>query len=1226
MKLKRSLAALAALAMLFAPVGRMEELSEAITAELAEVEEFSPQAWPEEIVAIEEPPAEPYSGEDAAEADADAEPDEAAEDPEASACGAPEVIVEPGWEYDAEIGAITIPYTELPEALRFEWSFDGDAAGYAVQTAPVPEGDAQEVRSERVYTGEAAIELPAADYAEGGWYTLYVTAILEDGAEIEGWRYFRLEQREGELGVAAEAFNAGDTNPSGYSNPSSFTKRRYSGQWLWPLGNSYKNVSSWVGGRKAPAAGASTNHHGTDIPAPEGTKIYAARGGKAVNMTRQFPNFAKGLGNWVVIDHGDGWYTAYGHMSQFSSIFAKGNVVDVKTGDVIGQVGHTGTTSRDLSRGDTGDHVHFEIAYNWWGGGYYMKYGYTWDATWGTKGWEVVDSSPNSQSYTYTVPSATPVTSVKLSETSVSRDYSQSAVLKATVSPAGASQGVTWSTSNANVAKISATSGGSIYVWAINPGTATITCASTADASKKASCTFKVNSPSTLQLTGVDYPSTYVINANGYYLTYGTLASNANLKSLTSVIKNSSGGVIGSAYTKSFSGGVKRYDIKGIDSSVPFSKITSAGSYTWTLTGSDVSGRSVTLSLKFNAVKSGNRVISGAAGAYAPIPVSSISLSKASVALNRSRGETVTLTATVLPANAANKSVKWTSSNGSVASVSNGKITPVGKGSATITCVAADGSGAKATCAVTVSEDVKVSAISLSKASVALNRSRGETATLTATVLPANAANKSVKWTSSNGSVASVSNGKITPVGRGSATITCTAADGSGAKATCAVTVSDDVKVSSIALSRSALTLKVGASEKLTASLSPADATNKGVRWSSGNSPVATVDSSGRVSAVAPGSATITCAAADGSGAKATCAVVVEAEGVRFAGFSEDEVALTEGETCELDIVTDPAEARSQLLKGAAVTVVGSCIRAELVDGERVRIRALSAGSADCVLWSEMKDANGRRISLTCKVTVEWAKKPSKVIVAPSTGDDELAIGASVRLEAAFRPEGAWSELRWSSSNKKIATVDERGRVTGHKAGTATITAKASYGGKKGSFKIRVFDPTLPTGVELSESGTVRLSLYGELQLEGALQPDTAQSELKWSSSNKKVASVDECGTVVPKKTGTATITVKTRNGKKDSVKVKVFDPLAPERVELEESGTLALEVGDEWALSAVITPDTASGAQLTWTSSNRKVATVDALGNIVAKKKGSATITVKAKNGKKDSVKVKVR
>ena len=146
-------------------------------------------------------------------------------------------------------------------------------------------------------------------------------------------------------------------------------------------------------------------------------------------------------------------------------------------------------------------------------------------------------------------------------------------------------------------------------------------------------------------------------------------------------------------------------------------------------------------------------------------------------------GDNATLIATVNPSNATDKSVTWSSSNPSVATVSNGKVTAVGTGSATITAAAG---GKSASCAVTVSAaNVVVTGVTLSQTSLALNP--GGSATLTATVSPSNATDKSVTWSSSNPSVATVSNGKVTAVGAGSATITATA----GSKSvSCAVTVS----------------------------------------------------------------------------------------------------------------------------------------------------------------------------------------------------------------------------------------------------------------------------------------------------------------------------------------------------------------------------------------------------------------------------------------------------
>ena len=163
---------------------------------------------------------------------------------------------------------------------------------------------------------------------------------------------------------------------------------------------------------------------------------------------------------------------------------------------------------------------------------------------------------------------------------------------------------------------------------------------------------------------------------------------------------------------------------------------------------------------------------------------------------------------------------------------------------------------------------IEVSGVSLDQTSLTLTV--GGTASLAATVSPADATDKTVTWSSSNESVATVKNGTVTAVAVGSATITAKAGSKS---ATCSVTVSaKEVPVTGITLEPTSVTIEVGQTAKLTATVSPADATNATVTWSSSNESVATVDN-GTVTAVAEGTATITATAGDKS---ATCAVTVQ--------------------------------------------------------------------------------------------------------------------------------------------------------------------------------------------------------------------------------------------------------------------------------------------------------------------------------------------------------------
>ena len=261
------------------------------------------------------------------------------------------------------------------------------------------------------------------------------------------------------------------------------------------------------------------------------------------------------------------------------------------------------------------------------------------------------------------------------------------------------------------------------------------------------------------------------------------------------------------------------------------------------------------------------------------VDVTGVSLNKNSLSLEKGSNET--LIATVTPSNATNKNVTWSSSNTSVATVnSSGKVTAVKAGTATITVTTEDG-GKTATCSVTVTDPViSVTGVSLNKNSLSLEKGSNET--LIATITQSNATNKNVTWRSSNTSIATVnSSGKVTAVKAGTATITVTTEDG-GKTATCNVTVTDSdisitdpvISVTGVSLNKNSLSLEKGSDETLIATVTPSNATNKNVTWRSSNTSVATVNSSGKVTAVKAGTATITVTTEDG-GKTATCFITV---------------------------------------------------------------------------------------------------------------------------------------------------------------------------------------------------------------------------------------------------------------------------------------------------------------------------------------------------------------
>lgn len=230
-------------------------------------------------------------------------------------------------------------------------------------------------------------------------------------------------------------------------------------------------------------------------------------------------------------------------------------------------------------------------------------------------------------------------------------------------------------------------------------------------------------------------------------------------------------------------------------------------------------------------------------------------------------GETKNLMVVFTPSNATNKNVTWESSNTAVATVADGVVTAVGKGTATITVTTADGNHT-ATCEVTVK--IPVSRVTLNPTSTALVV--GNTKQLTATVAPANADDSTLVWTSGNAKVATVDqNGLVTAVGAGTTTITATAG---GKSATCTVTVTaKPVPIETIALRDAAVS--VGGTIQLEPVFTPADTTQRDVIWTSSDRTTATVDANGRVRGVAEGKVTITVTSTADRNITASCTVTV---------------------------------------------------------------------------------------------------------------------------------------------------------------------------------------------------------------------------------------------------------------------------------------------------------------------------------------------------------------
>lgn len=238
-------------------------------------------------------------------------------------------------------------------------------------------------------------------------------------------------------------------------------------------------------------------------------------------------------------------------------------------------------------------------------------------------------------------------------------------------------------------------------------------------------------------------------------------------------------------------------------------------------------------------------------------------------------GATVKLAAPILPETTTNQSIRWSSENENVVIVNqSGIIKTLSVGTSHITATTLDGTNLSAICLITV-VPIKIESLVLNPSYV--NGQEGEHAQIVVTVLPENATNKTIAWSSSDERVATVdSEGVVSLLKEGTATITASSTDESGVSASCNITVlMPEILVSSISLNPDSVDGKEGGQIQINATVLPEDAINKTISWGSSDETVATVDGTGLISLLKKGTAIITATATDGSGVSAECAVVV---------------------------------------------------------------------------------------------------------------------------------------------------------------------------------------------------------------------------------------------------------------------------------------------------------------------------------------------------------------
>lgn len=586
------------------------------------------------------------------------------------------------------------------------------------------------------------------------------------------------------------------------------------------------------------------------------------------------------------------------------------------------------------------------------------------------------------------------------------------------------------------------------------------------------------------------------------------------------------------------------------------------------------------------------------------VPVTGITMSRTRVEASLSVGN-YQLSYTITPSGAGvNQNVIWESSNPAVATVDqNGFVTFVSPGKATIIAQTVDtGTDGSliATCEFYINDPVVSVSIDYNDVTLKI----GDTFRLTAEVLPSTATDKSVTWISSNTNVVTIDeNGLLTAVGSGNAAILCQSND-SGVTAMCNVSVYQAVE--NIELSITSISVRKGTIFWIYGAAKPDNAVNKTIVWSSSDESIATVDQTGMVTAVSPGECSIIATSED-SGVISKCILTVT-EPVTGIELNYTQMEMMKGDQFLLIPTITPIDADNK-----SVTFTSTDETVATVSDQGV-VTGVKGGN--CIIIVTTVE---RGLIASCQVVVNEFVTSIKI---DSTGP-YLNKGNSRYLTAKLIPDSATNKgVVWSSSDKNILTVDNKGKITGVNYGEAIVTATAADGsGLFDTVKIRVIKPVSTITVS---PATVTVLEGKETTVKAAVSPSDASIRgITWSSSNPEIASVDFNGTIYGVKAGVCYVYATSEDGNEivGTCKVTVRKAVPATTVRINSSKVVLLP-GQTRELSVRLSPANSTDG-VRWVSDDTSVATVDKNGNIKAKGQGNCAIYCVSDSGVESSCEI---
>lgn len=759
------------------------------------------------------------------------------------------------------------------------------------------------------------------------------------------------------------------------------------------------------------------------------------------------------------------------------------------------------------------------------------------------------------------------VTGIQLNTTGITRysDNLGTVQLNHTVLPSNAyNKQVTWKSTNTNVATVTDTG----LVTLKGVGSAEIVCSSVSNPKVTGVCKVTIHQA----VTGIklDKTSKLITNTdlNPITLIPTVFPSNAYNKSLTWESSNSA------VATVSASGVVTP---KALGKAV--------------ITCRSVSSPQIATTFNLEVVQA----------------VTGIALNESAVTRYSDEKNPILLAPTIMPGDAYNKSVTWETSDPKVVTVSDtGKVTVVAAGKATVTCRSVSNPYVTAKCSFNILQ--AVTNITVDKTSVESTTDEINPTYLHCTVYPANAYNKSVTWSTSDSKVAEVTpDGIVTIKGAGTAEIRCTSVSQPYISGVCTVHV--ELAVRGMQLSESSIVCYSRQKDdlQLIAYIDGVANHDRGLTWTASNPEVASVSDSGIVKINGLGESTISCTSQSNTDVSAQCLVTI--------------LQSVESITLNENLITRDTNHLNPLQLSAAVGPTNAANKQLIWESSNPDVAAVSdegtilfTGAGTAVITC--RSASDPDVKDTCEVTI------NQVVSEVELNYRELSVyrneEGTIQLTAYVRPYHAQNRgVTWSSSASNVATVSDSGVITVNGVGDTVITC-ASVSNPEIMAECTVHVLQEVSAITLDRTEMQLFSNTAEpVQLTATIQPgNAADKTLVWQSSDESVVSVTDNGLVTVCGLGTAVVFCHSPSNQNARAECIFTVDQEAREILLNTTDLECYNDGDVTIqLTANVQPVNTGSKDVTWYSSNTKVATVLPTGLLTVVGSGTSEISCTSKN-----------